>query len=162
MKTIDWSSFTSREYYKVDIETVFNAWTSQKSIESWFLEIALFFNEKGIKGQDQKIGKGDVYKWSWYGSDMVGEGEILEIIPNEKIAFSFLECRVDLYFSNDGSETKLELIQSEIPNDEISKMETYVECTRGWTFYLTNLKSILEGGIDLRNKNPNFKRELSI
>lgn len=24
----------------------------------------------------------------------------------------------------------------------------------GWTFYLANLKSILEGGIDLRNRNP--------
>lgn len=23
----------------------------------------------------------------------------------------------------------------------------------GWTFYLTNLKSILEGGFNLRNKN---------
>jgi len=162
MKSIDWSSFTRREYYKTDIETVFNAWASQESIESWFLEIAIFFDVKGIKGQNQKVEKGNVFKWSWYGSDMVGEGEILEIIPNEKISFTFLECRVDLHFSNDGVETKLELVQSEIPIDEISKIKIYVEWTSGWTFYLTNLKSILEGGIDLRNKNPNFKREMNI
>jgi hypothetical protein len=26
-------------------------------------------------------------------------------------------------------------------------------CLGGWTFYLANLKSYLEGGVDLRNKN---------
>jgi len=47
----------------------------------------------------------------------------------------------------------VELTQSQIPLDDHSRMSYYVGCTRGWTFYLANLKSILEGGIDLRNKN---------
>jgi hypothetical protein len=28
----------------------------------------------------------------------------------------------------------------------------------GWTFYLANLKSVLEGGLDLRNKNARLQR----
>ena len=30
-------------------------------------------------------------------------------------------------------------------------------CLEGWTFYLTNLKSVIEGGLDLRNKNLDIK-----
>ena len=29
----------------------------------------------------------------------------------------------------------------------------YIECGKGWTFYLANLKAVLQGGVDLRNKN---------
>jgi hypothetical protein len=32
-----------------------------------------------------------------------------------------------------------------------------VGCQLGWTFYLTNMKSIAEGGIDLRNRDIDFK-----
>ena len=33
----------------------------------------------------------------------------------------------------------------------------YVDCSYGWTFFLANLKSVLEGGIDLRNRNVDIK-----
>jgi hypothetical protein len=32
-----------------------------------------------------------------------------------------------------------------------------VQCQLGWTFYLANLKSVIEGGVDLRNKNVDLK-----
>jgi len=51
----------------------------------------------------------------------------------------------------------VELWQENIPGDEDSKVNLHMGCTKGWTFYLTNLKSILEGGIDLRNKNISLK-----
>ena len=37
------------------------------------------------------------------------------------------------------------------------KLRLYIGCGEGWTFYLANLKSMLEGGIDLRNKNDKIK-----
>lgn len=52
----------------------------------------------------------------------------------------------------------MELVQAKIPTDEISKVRLHLGCQNGWTFYLTNLKSIMEGGLDLRNKNVNIKR----
>lgn len=36
-----------------------------------------------------------------------------------------------------------------------------VGCGEGWVFYLANLKSILEGGIDLRNKNDAIRNVLN-
>jgi hypothetical protein len=37
----------------------------------------------------------------------------------------------------------------------------FIECGLGWTFYLANLKSILEGGLDLRNKNPEIQKMIN-
>ena len=38
-----------------------------------------------------------------------------------------------------------------VPDD--TDLRIFLECGEGWAFYLTNLKSHLEGGIDLRNRN---------
>ena len=47
----------------------------------------------------------------------------------------------------------MEFTQSEIPIDDNSKENIRLGCAFGWTFYLLNLKSVLEGGLDLRNKD---------
>jgi len=52
-------------------------------------------------------------------------------------------------------------MQEEIPTDEKSMQSFYVGCKTGWTFYLANMKSILEGGIDLRNKNEKLQQMLN-
>ncbi len=52
----------------------------------------------------------------------------------------------------------VELSQEQIPTDERHKALYHVGCLEGWTFYLANLKSYLDGGLDLRNKNANIAR----
>ena len=51
----------------------------------------------------------------------------------------------------------VELVQTDIPDDERGKHYWHVGCKTGWTFYLANLKSLMEGGIDLRNKDESLK-----
>jgi len=55
----------------------------------------------------------------------------------------------------------VELIQENIPEDADPSKNLFVQCQVGWTFYMANLKSVIEGGIDLRNKklevSSNFK-----
>jgi hypothetical protein len=49
-----------------------------------------------------------------------------------------------------------------MPMSDILKQQHYfIECGSGWSFYLVNLKSILEGGPDLRNKNPDVKHVIN-
>jgi len=50
----------------------------------------------------------------------------------------------------------VELVQENIPDDDQGRLYYHLVCKTGWTFYLDNLKSLLEGGIDLRNKNANL------
>jgi hypothetical protein len=74
------------------------------------------------------------------------------------IRFSFSgDCIVTVTVKEEQSENICELVQQMPMNDENEQKHFYIECSKGWTFYMTNLKSILEGGIDLRNKNASIQ-----
>ena len=60
-----------------------------------------------------------------------------------------------------GESQVLELLQDSIPDTAEGKHYWHLGCKTGWTFYLTNLKSLLEGGIDLRNKDEQIKNVLN-
>ena len=49
------------------------------------------------------------------------------------------------------------LTQLDIPTDDKSKKHVRLGCYEGWSFYMVNLKSIYEGGIDLRNMHDALK-----
>ena len=153
MNKLDWTKFSKRIGINSRREVMFESWTTQQNLERWFLSEASFFgSDKKVKDRNASIGVGDTYRWMWHGSDNVAEGEILDVSDSNSLKFTFLGCIVSVEFKIEEGEELIELIQSEIPLDEQSRMSYYVGCSRGWTFYLTNLKSILEGGIDLRNK----------
>ncbi len=154
METINWSTFNKRIHVRASLEKLFNAWTTQSNLEKWFLKSAQFYTKEGnLKDEKTMIEPGDTYSWKWHGSDFTGEGEILKHNGKNYLEFTFLGCVVSVEIKSEEGENVVEIIQKEIPLDEESKMNLYVGCSRGWTFYATNLKSILEGGIDLRNRN---------
>jgi len=102
----------------------------------------------------------DRYEWLWHGynDDSVERGTILEINDYDFLKFSFGKAgNVSVSIKKEYDETLVELVKKDIPVDEHGKVNFHLGCTKGWQFYLTNLKSILEGGIDLRNKNPELK-----
>jgi len=157
MKNHNWSTFIKRMPIKASKKLIFNSWTSQENLERWILSKAEFTSlDGGLKNRSVEISKGDTYTWMWHGSDFLAEGTILENNQNNLLGFTFLGCDVTIEIKEEDNENIIELIQSRIPLDEDSRMSHYMGCSRGWTFYLTNLKSILEGGIDLRNKNGNL------
>jgi len=154
MSEINWTKFTKKISINSNAQTIFSSWTSQDSLEKWFLSKAEFkTSDNTPKDRMSQIEKGDKYTWMWYGSDIIEEGEVLENNGKDYLKITFTGCDVSVEIKEESGETVVELIQSNIPLDEISRMDYYVGCTEGWTFYLANLKSILEGGIDLRNRN---------
>lgn len=162
MEKLDWTSFSKRVSIKAEANAIFDYWTNQENIERWFLSKAAFTSkDNGQRDRLSTIVKGDSYVWMWHGSDNVAEGEILENNNKDFLQFTFLGCVVSLEIKMEDGENIVELIQSQIPLDEVSRMSYYVGCSRGWTFYLANLKSILEGGIDLRNRNKNLEDMLN-
>lgn len=163
MKTLDWSQFEERIPIKASNKQIIDAWSTAEAIETWFLSNADYFDKEGQKiGKDQTIQAGYTYNWSWYGyPDYVDSGKIISFDEN-KITFSFgEEFTVSVSCIIEQDETLLVLHQSGMQTDDQNKMNFYLGCTKGWTFYMTNLKSILEGGIDLRNKNDELKRVIN-
>ncbi len=157
MPNHDWSQFNKRININATKEEIMNAWTSQENLERWFLSSAVFCEQQTEqKSSADQIATGDTYRWMWHGSDDVAEGDVLEFDGQDRLKFTFLGCDVDVAVTVEDGEQVVELTQSNIPLDEDSRMSLYAGYSRGWTFYLTNLKSILEGGIDLRNRNKNL------
>jgi uncharacterized protein YndB with AHSA1/START domain len=165
MSTYDWSRFVTRINIKASPETLYNAWTTRAGIESWFLRLSEYKQRNGsLRDDDENVSIGDTYKWLWHGytDETVEYGEILDLNDKDFLKFSFGKAGIcTVRIKTEDGENIVELMQEEIPTDEKGMQYFHVGCKTGWTFYLANMKSILEGGIDLRNKNEQLKEMLN-
>ncbi|MCW3118446.1 MAG: hypothetical protein JWM28_2528 [Chitinophagaceae bacterium] len=153
----DWSRFVVRINVNAPAQKLYDAWATRAGMEYWFLRVSEFKNKNGlIRRDNERVEEGDGYKWLWYGwpDETVEYGTIKASNGKDAISFNFGkagDCAVKIF--RDRGETLVELTQENIPTDEQSMHSWHVGCKTGWTFYFANLKSMYEGGIDLRNKN---------
>lgn len=160
MKNFDWTTFTRRIAVKSTLAEMYAAWTKATEIEKWFLSNATYFDAaKNPVDKNTSIEKGYSYEWSWYLYDEVEKGTITDTNGHDFIQFSFAgDCLVDIKLSTQDDYIIVELTQKNIPTDDSSKENIRLGCASGWSFFLVNLKSVYEGGLDLRNKNPELKK----
>ncbi len=159
MKNFDWTTFTKKIAVKASLSDIYNAWTMAEDIEKWFLSKCIFMNLNGNPiGQKKQIEKGFSYQWNWLLYDLTEQGNIMKANGKDFIQFTFAgECLVDVKLSVHQDMVIVELIQKNIPTDDRSKREIRLGCDSGWSFFLLNLKSVYEGGLDLRNRNSMHK-----
>ena len=158
----DWSRFSARIDVRSSVENVYAAWTTRVGLERWFLRVAEFtMPNGGMRDHTAAIQAGDRYRWLWHGYDeaTVERGLIEGANGRDSLQFTFAgRCLVSVNMTIEEGLTIVELRQENIPVDEDSRANYHLGCMTGWTFYLANLKSILEGGIDLRNKNEKLRK----
>lgn len=163
MKNFDWTTFTRKIAIKAKLSDIYDAWTTADEIEKWFLSNATFYdaNKESIS-KNVQLKKGMTYAWNWYLFDETEYGSITKANGTDAIQFTFAgECLVDIKLSVQGDDTIVELTQKNIPTDDDSKQGIRLGCASGWSFFLLNLKSVYEGGLDLRNKNTQLKGMLN-
>jgi uncharacterized protein YndB with AHSA1/START domain len=155
----DWSTFTKRITVNYPMRSIYEAWAIPSQIERWFLRSAEYVGLGGkTRGRDLEVEAGDGFLWRWHGhlDDVKQNGTIMEANGLDTFAFTFSrDSLVSVRIVDEKGETIVELTQSGLPDEP--DHSTYIGDGEGWTFYLANLKSILEGGIDLRNKNVDIK-----
>ncbi|MCD6012442.1 MAG: hypothetical protein K0Q79_2304 [Flavipsychrobacter sp.] len=165
MRPIDWSKFAHKIYINVPMQKVYDAWATRTNIESWFLRKGEFFMPDGtVRPNDSYVQAGDTYEWFWHGhpDTTVERGKITEANGKDRFQFVFGGAGlVTIDMRQVDNVTEMILTQSEIPADEAGRYNYHVGCSTGWTFYMANIKSILEGGLDLRNKNPNYSNVIN-
>lgn len=155
----DWSTFTQKMRIKAPASELYKLWTTRSGLESWFLRMAEFTRGNDVIDDNEAVQKDDTYRWRWYGypDDVTETGRILAANGKDKLSFVFGNAgnvTVELNELSD-EETEMLITQSDIPTDDHGRENFYVGCSTGWTFYRCNLKSVLEGGIDIRNKEHN-------
>jgi len=158
MTDYDWKKFEKRiTLNSLKPVVIYNAWATRDGIESWFLRESIYTKENGQeRGRTEPFEKGDQYRWLWHGypDDTFEKGQILEANGKDHFQFTFSGgCIVTVSVIKEQNENICSLVQ-EMPMTDISEQRYfYIECGKGWTFYLANLKAVLQGGVDLRNKN---------
>ena len=161
MQAHDWSRFTLRIPVNSGRETIYRCWSTQEGLESWFLRSSPFKKpDESDRGKTEEVHVNDSYEWRWHGwpDDVIEKGTVLEANGQDRFSFSFGKAgNVRVSILEESGTPIVELFQDQIPTDEEGQVFYHIGCSRGWLFYLTNLKSILEGGIDLRNKNVELK-----
>ncbi len=158
MRDFDWTSFTKRIYINTELKQVYDAITTISGLEKWLLsECELYTELENKLTPNTNVEAGQVYSWRWFAQNHAEKGKIIKANGSDAFEFSFAgDCLVKIQLTTVHSQTLLELTQRNIPTDDGSKESIRLGCDFGWTFYLTNLKSILEGGIDLRNKDTSL------
>ena len=162
----DWDRFTVRINIKnVPTEKLYWAWASRNGMEYWFLRLSEYKTSSAKeRNPEELVEKGDNSKWLWHGwpDETVEYGGILDCNGKDFFKFSFGKAgNCSVFLKEEGGEKIVELLQDNIPGDEAGRHMWHVGCKTGWTFYLANLKSLFEGGIDLRNRNVKLQHVIN-
>lgn len=155
MKDFDWSRFTKKIAIKAALADIYAAWTQSGAIEKWFLSKAVYLDEQGQPiAADSACHAGDKYDWAWFLYDETEQGLVKEANGKDLFSFTFAgACLVEVKLKEQDAYVIVELTQSNIPDTDQAKQYIRLGCASGWAFYLINLKSVYEGGLDLRNKD---------
>ena len=128
---------------------------------------ALYESENGgIRSPKETIKTGDNYTWEFY-SGLIMKGKILDVQENYSFKFTFGKKEpdsdenviVNVTFKEKIGLTVIELEQNNIADNEYGNVTYNLSCMVGWSYYLTNLRSIFESGYDFREKDQKLAKE---
>jgi len=153
-----YETFTKRIRVKAPADVIMNYWLRSGLTEMWFVPTCRYTGPEGERAPNELAVVGDKYHWEWV-EGTVDRSHFREIdFPHRFVAGwcdDALEIEVTIEAEGEGS--VVSLTQQNTQEDESERMKCYFDCSEGWAFYLVNLKSMLEGGIDLRETNPDLK-----
>lgn len=151
----DWSRFSVHVYCEGSVEKIFSRWVTCRGLESFFIKSSSFTSNDGILRKPGEIAQpNDSYRWRWI-HDAELEGNIVAVVNDQSITYTFGSMKFTVSLTEADGRTLVRLHQFEIPfATEKEKASNHLNCRSCWVFFLTNLKSVSEHGIDLREQHP--------
>ena len=137
------NTFTTKIAIKAPISAVWNALATEEGISKWFLSKAKL-----------DVRSGGAFEFFW--GDISTTGTFLNVIPEKKLSFTWWEpvgaVTFELEEINDNEVAVICTATGYKTDDD--GLRHYIEESKGWTFFMVNLKASLEHGLDLRDGNP--------
>ncbi len=149
---VDWTQFRLHVAMDVQPDRVLESWTTAAGMESFFVEMMQVTSPgAALREGDESAQGGDHFIWRWDSGNCI-VGEYLTVVPNSEAVFTFGESKVRIKVIPYLSGTLLELHQFDIPDTPADRMHIHANCRGAWVYFLTVLKTLLEHGVDGRDK----------
>ncbi len=148
-----WTSF--RLYVAIDAEPdrIFQSWATSAGMEGFFVEMMAIRDQDGkLLKPDETADAGCQYVWRWDSGALI-KGEFLDVVPGREIGFTFGEYKVRIRVFPGKTGTILELYQYDMEDTEHNRMHLHTNCRAAWVYFLTVLKTLLEHGVDGRDRS---------
>jgi uncharacterized protein YndB with AHSA1/START domain len=147
-----WKRIDQVIYVDAPKEGLYAAWATTKGVTGWCpMEAALTDVDGSPVPPGGTAVEGGGFKYTWH-TGHTESGEFLEANGLDRLRFTFGEgivVTVTLEDADDGC-VLVRMVQTQDRSDE-ENLKIMLGFKEGWAFYLTNLKSVLEGGLDLRD-----------
>jgi len=163
MSSYDWSQFHVHMYYAAPLTEVFRRFSTGAGLASFFIYEARHQSSDGhVRTPDEMVQAGDEYHWT-YVHDFGHSGHFIEVVPEQMLSFSFGDMRVAVSFREEGGLTEVDLHQTGCATEDPERAWQHLNCRSCWIYFLTNLRSVIVGGPDLRDfDHPNWNDSVSI
>jgi uncharacterized protein YndB with AHSA1/START domain len=121
-------------HLKAPPSTVFAALTDSKVLVKWWPKKAQIDPIKG--GRFSLV----------FGNGFIWEGKLSSFNENKLVSFPWVQGTATFRLSKKGKGTLLKLHHA-----GIAGVQELAASTAGWTYYLSNMRSVLDHGVDLRS-----------
>lgn len=147
-----WKRIVWTIHVNAPLESAYAAVATAEGLRGWMpMEAMLTDGEGSELLPGQAATTGDRFRFAWHVGD-AEEGEFLEADGVGRVRYSFgeaTEVTVTLEEVDDG--TLLVTLEQDHDRGDEMNLKMMLGYGPGWAFYMTNLKSVLEGGLDLRD-----------
>lgn len=145
------NEFTHGIYINATAGKVFEYAATSSGISKWFIgNCKYYYKDNHIRLGHEFAEKGDSFLWKWLNKDLELKGMVLEAVRDELFQFTFSPLYiVTIKLTSDKGKTRLTL-RHEYQDSAVKDEFNFINCCVCWVFFLTNLKSVIENGADLR------------
>jgi len=158
----EYKQFVQIIYVEAPMDTVYASMTTAKGMSGWgSMEVSLTAADGTEVPAGEPALPGTTFRFIWHtGHDETGE--FLEANGSDRLRYSFgngIEVTITLEEVEDGT-VKVKLVQTQDGSAE-ENLKILLGYKEGWGFYLTNMKSVLEGGLDLRDFTHDIEHRIN-
>jgi hypothetical protein len=159
----DWSQFHVCMYYLAPLSDVFRRFATAEGLESFFIYKAIHTKVGGTtRGPGEQVQASDQYHWT-YVHDFAHGGRFEGVETDRYVQFTFGEMMVTVTFREVDGATEVDLHQTNCATIDPDRAWQHVNCRSCWIYFMTNLRSVLAGGPDVRDyDHPNWNDSVSI
>ena len=150
-KNFSLQSFTHSIYLNKPAGEVFDFTVKCGGFEKWFVGEASFISFEGVqRDANDYAERKDSFELKWQIKNFSTKGVVLDVQKNKLFSFTFGSLfNVTITLKNENGKTLFTLTQKynagAVHNDF-----AHINCCVCWVFFITNHKSVIENGIDLR------------